>query len=147
MFTIYLKTVGPQWPIRYIFLLLCISCCCPYRLTCFASLHMKGFVLKLMLFLQYTTYKHIKERFSDRLWLNVVSKCDLLGKTAPINFYCDDNDDELAQYKKFGPEGSIQVSMKGEIGMKEVSDSRRRHPESSKFNRLLFLVPARVNLY
>jgi nucleolar GTP-binding protein len=82
---------------------------------------MKGFVLKLMPLLQYTTYKHIKERFSDRLWLNVVSKCDLLGKTAPTNFDCDDNDDELAQYKRFGPEGAIQVSVKGEIGMKEVS--------------------------
>ncbi|GJN12386.1 hypothetical protein PR202_ga30659 [Eleusine coracana subsp. coracana] len=68
---------------------------------------------------QYTTYKHIKERFGDRLWLDVISKCDLLGKTAPTNFYCDDEDDDLVQYKKFGPEGAIQVSVTGEIGIKE----------------------------
>jgi hypothetical protein len=69
---------------------------------------MKLFVLNLMLFLQYTTYKHIKERFGDRLWLDVISKCDLLSKTAANNFYCDDNDEELVT---------------GEIGIKEVSDS------------------------
>jgi hypothetical protein len=123
MFMIYLKTAGPRWLIRYNFLLLCITCYCHYQITSFASLHMKLFVLNLMLFLQYTTYKHIKERFGDRLWLDVISKCDLLSKTAANNFYCDDNDEELAQYKRFGPEGAIQVSVTGEIGIKEVSDS------------------------
>ncbi|KAL6658978.1 hypothetical protein ACP70R_003018 [Stipagrostis hirtigluma subsp. patula] len=67
---------------------------------------------------QYTTYKHIKERFGDRLWLDVISKCDLLGKTATTNF--DDTDDEVAQYRRLGPEGAIQVSVKGEIGIKEL---------------------------
>ncbi|KAL6840870.1 hypothetical protein ACP4OV_029396 [Aristida adscensionis] len=67
---------------------------------------------------QYKTYKHIKERFGDRLWLDVISKCDLLGKTVPISF--DVTDDEVAQYRRFGPEGAIQVSVKGEIGIKEA---------------------------
>ncbi|TVU42921.1 hypothetical protein EJB05_09346 [Eragrostis curvula] len=71
---------------------------------------------------QYTTYKHIKERFGDRLWLDVISKCDLLGKTAPTNFYCDNSDNELAQYKSFGPEGAIQVSVPGEIGIVELKE-------------------------
>jgi nucleolar GTP-binding protein len=72
--------------------------------------------------LQYTTYKHIKERFGDRLWIDVISKCDLLGKKEPITF--DDTDEEVAQYRRFGPEGALPVSVQSEIGIKEVSYSR-----------------------
>ena len=68
--------------------------------------------------LQYITYKHIKERFGDRLWIDVISKCDLLGKKAPIS--SDDADEEVAQYRRFGPEGALQVSVQSEIGVKEV---------------------------
>ncbi|XP_062196071.1 uncharacterized protein LOC133899137 isoform X2 [Phragmites australis] len=67
---------------------------------------------------QYITYKHIKERFGDRLWLDVVSKCDLLGKKAPTRF--DDADEEVTQYKRSGPEGAIRVSVTGEIGIEEL---------------------------
>ncbi|KAF8712961.1 hypothetical protein HU200_028749 [Digitaria exilis] len=70
---------------------------------------------------QYITYKHIKERFGDRLWIDVISKCDLLGKKAPISF--DDADEEVAQYRRFGPEGALRVSVQSEIGVKEVSYS------------------------
>ncbi|RLN03809.1 nucleolar GTP-binding protein 1 [Panicum miliaceum] len=67
---------------------------------------------------QYITYKHIKERFGDRLWIDVISKCDLLGKKAPTSF--EDADDEVAQYRRFGPEGALRVSVTGEIGIKEL---------------------------
>ncbi|CAO2176394.1 unnamed protein product [Urochloa humidicola] len=69
---------------------------------------------------QYITYKHIKERFGDRLWIDVVSKCDLLGKKAPISF--DDADEEVAHYRRFGPEGALKVSVQSEIGVKELKE-------------------------
>ncbi|XP_039816398.1 nucleolar GTP-binding protein 1-like isoform X4 [Panicum virgatum] len=69
---------------------------------------------------QYITYKHIKERFGDRLWIDVISKCDLLGKKAPIS--SDDADEEVAQYRRFGPEGALQVSVQSEIGVKELKE-------------------------
>ncbi|CAL9072409.1 unnamed protein product [Musa textilis] len=65
---------------------------------------------------QFTTYKQIRERFKDHLWLDVVSKCDLLqespdGTSAP---------DEIGRYKRFGPDGSIHVSVKSELGIDEL---------------------------
>lgn len=65
---------------------------------------------------QFTTYKQIRERFKDHLWLDVVSKCDLLqespdGTSAP---------DETGRYKRFGPDGSIPVSVKSELGIDEL---------------------------
>ncbi|CAL5008289.1 unnamed protein product [Urochloa decumbens] len=69
---------------------------------------------------QYITYKHIKERFGDRLWIDVISKCDLLGKKAPMSF--DDADEEVAQYRRFGPEGALQVSVQSENGVKELKE-------------------------
>ncbi|CAL5010305.1 unnamed protein product [Urochloa decumbens] len=69
---------------------------------------------------QYITYKHIKERFGDRLWIDVISKCDLLGKKAPMSF--DDADEEVAQYRRFGPEGALRVSVQSENGVKELKE-------------------------
>lgn len=73
-------------------------------------------------FLQFVIYKEIKKRFFGHLWLDVVSKCDLL-KEAPVIFITedvDDNDLELAKYRKSGPDGAIRVSIKSEIGLIEV---------------------------
>lgn len=71
---------------------------------------------------QFVIYKEIKERFADHLWLDVVSKCDLLHKS-PVVFVTDnDNPDhvELARYRKLGPDGAIHVSVKSEAGLSEL---------------------------
>lgn len=75
-----------------------------------------------MMIMQFVIYKEIKERFCDHLWLDVVSKSDLL-KESPVTFITedfDDNDLELAKYRKSGPDGAIRVSLKSEIGLNEV---------------------------
>ncbi|KAJ1267384.1 hypothetical protein BS78_07G052200 [Paspalum vaginatum] len=69
---------------------------------------------------QYITYKHIKERFGDRLWIDVISKCDLLGKKEPLSF--EDADEEVAHYRRFGPEGALRVSVQSELGVKELKE-------------------------
>ena len=72
--------------------------------------------------MQYTIYKEIRERFAEHLWLDVVSKCDLLGKSPVV--YATDNaystQLELAEYRKSGPDGAIYVSVKTEQGLDEV---------------------------
>ncbi|CAN1310299.1 Nucleolar GTP-binding protein 1 [Linum perenne] len=73
---------------------------------------------------QFVIYKEIKERFRDHLWLDVVSKCDLL-QGSPI-FYITDDDDgdathlEMESYRKVGPVGAIHVSVKTEEGLNEL---------------------------
>ncbi|KAG8046551.1 hypothetical protein GUJ93_ZPchr0008g13925 [Zizania palustris] len=69
---------------------------------------------------QFITYKHIRERFNDRLWIDVISKSDLLDKNASSKL--EDADDEVERYTRFGPEGAIQVSVTGEIGIKELKE-------------------------
>ncbi|XP_037444923.1 nucleolar GTP-binding protein 1-like [Triticum dicoccoides] len=72
---------------------------------------------------QYITYKHIKERFGDRLWIDVVSKCDLLDRATPSRFddATDDGvDDELRRYREFGPEDAIRVSVQSQTGTQEL---------------------------
>lgn len=69
--------------------------------------------------LQLIIYKEIRERFKDHLWLDVVSKCDLLQSSPTI--LIEDEDVEVKRYKKSGPEGAIHVSVKSEIGIIEVS--------------------------
>ncbi|KAM0945654.1 putative nucleolar GTP-binding protein [Dioscorea sansibarensis] len=66
---------------------------------------------------QFTTYKVMKERFSNHLWLDVVSKCDLLQVSPTSNF-----EDDLEKYKSFGPEGAIRVSVKSEFGLLELKE-------------------------
>lgn len=70
-------------------------------------------------------YKEIKERFSDHLWLDVVSKCDLLQES-PVVFTAEDSNDghlEMARYHKMGPSGAIRVSVKSGEGLDEVTCS------------------------
>lgn len=64
----------------------------------------------------------MKERYGSHLWLNVVSKCDLL-KESPVTFStenCDHDDIELQKYRRFGPDGALLVSVKNDIGLNEV---------------------------
>lgn len=71
---------------------------------------------------QFTIYKEIKERFSDHLWLDVVSKCDLLNDT-PVVFITEDSDTdsvEMAKYRRMGPDGAICVSVMTKMGIDEV---------------------------
>ncbi|XP_024192190.1 nucleolar GTP-binding protein 1 isoform X2 [Rosa chinensis] len=76
---------------------------------------------------QFVIYNEIKEKFGDHLWLDVVSKCDLLQES-PVLFATDngdDNDLDLARYRKLGPEGALHVSVKNEVGLPELK--RRVH--------------------
>ncbi|XP_039125046.1 nucleolar GTP-binding protein 1 isoform X1 [Dioscorea cayenensis subsp. rotundata] len=66
---------------------------------------------------QFTTYKEMKERFSNHLWLDVVSKCDLLQVSPASNLQ-----DDMEKYKSFGPEGAIRVSVKSEFGLPELKE-------------------------
>ncbi|XP_030965824.1 nucleolar GTP-binding protein 1 isoform X3 [Quercus lobata] len=71
---------------------------------------------------QFVIYKEIKERFGGHLWLDVVSKCDLLHKSLVVFITDDDNPDhvELARYRKLGPDGAIHVSIMSEAGLNEL---------------------------
>ncbi|XP_056162504.1 nucleolar GTP-binding protein 1 isoform X2 [Syzygium oleosum] len=74
---------------------------------------------------QYLIYKEIKERFNDHLWLDVISKSDLLQES-PVVFVSEDttaDDDEMVQYRKKGPDGAIHVSVKSEEGLNELKQS------------------------
>ncbi|KAL6130494.1 hypothetical protein ACLB2K_068873 [Fragaria x ananassa] len=76
---------------------------------------------------QFVIYNEIKEKFGDHLWLDVVSKCDLLQES-PVIFATDNDDDNdlsLERYLKLGPEGALHVSVKNEIGLPELK--RRVH--------------------
>ncbi|XP_061997713.1 nucleolar GTP-binding protein 1 isoform X2 [Rosa rugosa] len=76
---------------------------------------------------QFVIYNEIKEKFGDHLWLDVVSKCDLLQES-PVLFATDNDDDndlDLARYRKLGPEGALHVSVKNEVGLPELK--RRVH--------------------
>ncbi|KAH8516554.1 hypothetical protein H0E87_004776 [Populus deltoides] len=71
---------------------------------------------------QFVIYKEIKQRFSNHLWLDVVSKCDILQE-APVIFIMEDSDTdnpELERYRKKGPEGAILVSVKDGKGLDEL---------------------------
>lgn len=72
--------------------------------------------------MQFMIYKEISERFGNHLWLDVVSKCDLL-KESPVVFITEDAEVdhlELANYRKIGPEGALRVSVKNEDGIDKV---------------------------
>ncbi|RYR42675.1 hypothetical protein Ahy_A08g039128 [Arachis hypogaea] len=89
------------------------------------------------LVMQFSIYKEIKERFSGHLWLDVVSKFDLL-KPSPVcsfsSFYrkiepCtplyatekpSPTEFELEKYRKSGPDGAIHVSVKTQQGLNEL---------------------------
>ncbi|KAK6119997.1 hypothetical protein DH2020_046237 [Rehmannia glutinosa] len=71
---------------------------------------------------QFIIYNEMKERFADHLWLDVVSKCDLLNDTPVVFITEDSNADnfELAKYRRMGPDGAIRVSVKSEAGIDEL---------------------------
>lgn len=72
---------------------------------------------------QFAIYKEIRARFSDHIWLDIVSKCDLL-RESPVIFVTEDgkaDDSELARYRKMGPDGALHVSVKNEVGLDDVS--------------------------
>ncbi|EPS65065.1 hypothetical protein M569_09714, partial [Genlisea aurea] len=86
---------------------------------------------------QFAIYNEMKERFSDHLWLDVVSKCDLLSD-CPVVFVTEDcnfEDVELAKYRRMGPEGALHVSVKSEVGINELK---------TKVVELLFTQSARI---
>lgn len=64
----------------------------------------------------------MKERFKDYLWIDAVSKCDLLGGS-PVIYAKEDissDDAEIIKYRETGPDESIHVSVKTEQGLNEV---------------------------
>jgi len=63
-----------------------------------------------------------------------------LGKKEPISFH--DADDDVAQYRRLGPEGALRVYVQSEIGVKEVSFSRASLILSSNYL-LLIIATAR----
>ncbi|KAA3454985.1 nucleolar GTP-binding protein 1-like isoform X1 [Gossypium australe] len=71
---------------------------------------------------QFIIYKEISERFGNHLWLDVISKCDLL-KESPVVFITEDREVdhlELAKYRKIGPKGALRVSVKNEDGIDKL---------------------------
>ncbi|CAO2825647.1 unnamed protein product [Amaranthus hypochondriacus] len=71
---------------------------------------------------QFTTYTEIRRRFSNHLWLDVVSKCDLLHES-PSAFITEDlaaDHQDLSRYRIYGPEGAIRVSVKSGHGLDEL---------------------------
>lgn len=73
--------------------------------------------------MQFSIYKELRERFTGHLWLDVVSKCDLL-KTSPVVYATDEPhplQSELENYRKSGPDGAINVSVKTQEGLLEVT--------------------------
>ncbi|KAK7339250.1 hypothetical protein VNO77_19906 [Canavalia gladiata] len=71
---------------------------------------------------QFSIYKEIRERFTGHLWLDVVSKSDLL-KTSPVVYATEEpypTQLELEKYRKSGPEGAINVSVKTQDGLNEL---------------------------
>lgn len=76
---------------------------------------------------QFLIYKEIKERFNTHLWIDVVSKCDLLQES-PVLYVTEDaeaDNSELIKYRKMGPDGALRVSVKSEVGLNELK--RRVH--------------------
>ncbi|KAJ4829265.1 hypothetical protein Tsubulata_049236, partial [Turnera subulata] len=71
---------------------------------------------------QFGIYKEIKGRFADHIWLDVVSKCDLLQESSVLFITEDDNtgEVEMERYKKLGPVGALHVSVKTEEGVNEL---------------------------
>ncbi|KAK4760356.1 hypothetical protein SAY87_005249 [Trapa incisa] len=71
---------------------------------------------------QYMIYKDIKRRFDDRLWVDVISKSDLMQESH-VSFMAEevDRDDyEMALYQNMGPAGALRVSVKSEDGLSEL---------------------------
>ncbi|KAI3731922.1 hypothetical protein L1987_63115 [Smallanthus sonchifolius] len=71
---------------------------------------------------QFLIYQEIKERFNTHLWIDVVSKCDLLQES-PVFYITEDAEadhSELLKYRKMGPDGALRVSVKSQVGINEL---------------------------
>lgn len=62
---------------------------------------------------QFFIYNEIRERFGDRLWIDVVSKADLLSQSSGA-YTAEEH------YKATGPEGALHVSIKTNQGVDEL---------------------------
>ncbi|GAB2222764.1 hypothetical protein Drorol1_Dr00016889 [Drosera rotundifolia] len=73
---------------------------------------------------QFIIYTEVKERFADHLWVDVVSKCDLLSESpAPfVSELSEVGQIELARYLASGPAGAIHVSVKSGRGLDTLKD-------------------------
>ncbi|WZZ05599.1 hypothetical protein YC2023_091520 [Brassica napus] len=72
---------------------------------------------------QFRIYKEIKERFKDYQWIDVVSKCDLLGGGSPVMYAKEDrsnDEEEIIKYRVTGPDEAFHVSVKTEQGLSEL---------------------------
>ncbi|GLJ07098.1 hypothetical protein SUGI_0058190 [Cryptomeria japonica] len=63
---------------------------------------------------QFLLYNEMRERFGNRLWMDVVSKADLLSNSSSASYTTENN------YKLVGPEGSLHVSIKTNQGINEL---------------------------
>jgi nucleolar GTP-binding protein len=73
--------------------------------------------------MQFSIYKEIREKFPEHLWLDVVSKADLLKSSSPVIYATEDRDltqHELEKYLTSGPDGAINVSVTTQKGILEV---------------------------
>lgn len=73
---------------------------------------------------QFFIYREMRERFGEHLWLDVVSKCDLLGDS-PVVFSTEDHSSdhhhlEVERYRRVGPDGAIRVSVMSNSGLTEL---------------------------
>ncbi|KAG0561947.1 hypothetical protein KC19_9G105200 [Ceratodon purpureus] len=64
---------------------------------------------------QFSIYKHVKELFPERPWMDVVSKADLLEEP-PVEIPAE----EAESYSVAGPAGSLRVSVQTEQGLNEL---------------------------
>ncbi|XP_071706891.1 nucleolar GTP-binding protein 1 [Rutidosis leptorrhynchoides] len=95
---------------------------------------------------QFLIYKEIKERFNTHLWIDVVSKCDLLDES-PVPYITEDVEAdhfELIKYRKMGPDGALRVSVKSEVGLNELK-SRVHELLISQSSRLSIQKPEVTN--
>ena len=72
---------------------------------------------------QFSIYRHVKELFPERPWLDVVSKADLLEEP-PVEIPVE----EAESYMLAGPAGSLRVSVQTERGLDEVLSQPSRKP-------------------
>ncbi|PKA66274.1 Nucleolar GTP-binding protein 1 [Apostasia shenzhenica] len=71
---------------------------------------------------QFSIFKEIKGRFRNHIWLDVISKSDLLQEPSDrfSNYEYDDEDNDLKRYKVLGPDKAMRVSVKTEAGISEI---------------------------
>ncbi|QHN84825.1 uncharacterized protein DS421_16g532060 [Arachis hypogaea] len=92
---------------------------------------------------QFSIYKEIKERFSGHLWLDVVSKFDLL-KPSPVVYATEKpspTEFELEKYRKSGPDGAIHVSVKTQQGLNEMAKIKHTMEQPREVKGTIYAAP------